>query len=71
MQHADEWLTNIAHDLVPCSCILVTWCVQVGCKLSACWHNAVLTGIAFTGPGSNDVAVAAYDTEQIHVWALT
>ncbi|KAL3154103.1 WD repeat-containing protein 54, variant 2 [Trebouxia sp. C0010 RCD-2024] len=38
--------------------------------LSACWNNAVLTGIAFTGPASNSIAAAAYDTDEIAVWAF-
>ena len=43
--------------------------LQVGCKLSACWNDALLTGIAFTGR-ANDVALAAYDTDEIRIWTV-
>ena len=44
--------------------------VQVLPLLSLCWNNTLLTGLAFTGTTSNSIAVAAYDTDEIRVWAI-
>lgn len=44
--------------------------VQVRPLLSLCWNNALLTGLVFTGTASNSIAVAAYDTDEIRVWAI-
>ena len=44
--------------------------VQARPLLSLCWNNALLTGLAFTGTGSNSIAVAAYDTDEIGIWAI-
>lgn len=43
-------------------------CLQAAVLLSVCWLNAMLTGVAFCGPSCNDVAVMAYDTEELRVW---
>mmetsp|Transcript_28687 Transcript_28687/g.39631 ORF Transcript_28687/g.39631 Transcript_28687/m.39631 type:complete len:338 (-) Transcript_28687:136-1149(-) len=45
---------------------------QVGEKiknlLTLTWADSMLTGVVFCGPGSNNVAAVAYDTEQMRVW---
>jgi hypothetical protein len=41
---------------------------QAAVLLSTCWLNSMLTGVAFCGPSHNDVAVAAYDTDELRVW---
>ncbi|KAA6423698.1 MAG: hypothetical protein FRX49_06269 [Trebouxia sp. A1-2] len=43
---------------------------EVDCKWSACWNNALITGIAFTGR-ANDVAAAAYFSDEICIWTVT
>jgi hypothetical protein len=42
--------------------------VQAAVLLSVCWLNSMLTGVAFCGPNHNDVAVTAYDTDELRVW---
>lgn len=39
--------------------------LQIKPVLSRCWVNRILTGIAFCGKGYDEVAVVAYDTEEI------
>ncbi len=41
---------------------------QAAVLLSVCWLNAMITGATFCGPDYNDVAVAAYDTEELRIW---
>ncbi len=41
---------------------------QPECLLSVCWLHAMLTGVAFCGPSADDVAVVAYDTDELHVY---
>jgi hypothetical protein len=41
---------------------------QAAVLLSVCWLNAILTGATFCGPDYNDVAVTAYDTEELRIW---
>ena len=41
---------------------------QAAVLLSVCWLNAMLTGATFCGPDYNDVAVTAYDTEELRIW---
>lgn len=45
--------------------------LQVSSLMSICWNNSLLTGIAFVGPANSNIAVAAYDTDEICIWALT
>ncbi|GFR46250.1 hypothetical protein Agub_g7799 [Astrephomene gubernaculifera] len=52
---------------------LHVWALPIGgakadLLLSVCWMHAVLTGVAFCGPTSDDVAVVAYDTDEVHVY---
>ncbi|GIL74642.1 hypothetical protein Vretimale_2281 [Volvox reticuliferus] len=54
-------------------CTLGIWALPIGgakasCLLSVCWLHAMLTGVAFCGPTSDDVAVVAYDTDEVHVY---
>ncbi|GLC46400.1 WD repeat-containing protein 54 [Pleodorina starrii] len=54
-------------------CSLGVWALPIGgakaeCLLSTCWMNAMLTGVAFCGPTNDDVAVVAYDTDEVHVY---
>ena len=55
--------------LQECRAVKVDCAFQVNCKWSACWNDALLTGIAFTGR-ANDVAAAAYDTDEIRIWTV-
>lgn len=41
---------------------------QGECVLSVCWLSAMLTGVAFCGPTCDDVAVVAYDTDELHIY---
>lgn len=43
-------------------------CAQAELLLSVCWLHAALTGVAFCGPAGDDVAVVAYDTDEIHLY---
>eukprot|EP00201_Polytomella_parva_P000635 CAMPEP_0175079598 /NCGR_PEP_ID=MMETSP0052_2-20121109/24914_1 /TAXON_ID=51329 ORGANISM="Polytomella parva, Strain SAG 63-3" /NCGR_SAMPLE_ID=MMETSP0052_2 /ASSEMBLY_ACC=CAM_ASM_000194 /LENGTH=259 /DNA_ID=CAMNT_0016349951 /DNA_START=191 /DNA_END=973 /DNA_ORIENTATION=+ len=36
--------------------------------LSVAWLNAPITGVTFCGPNNNDIAVVAYDTEEIYYY---
>lgn len=41
---------------------------QAELLFSACWLHALLTGVAFCGPTNDDVAVVAYDTDEIQIF---
>ena len=74
------WSLNAAFHILNlvCFCYLIAVSVpqvhlefvQVLPLLSLCWNNTLLTGLAFTGTTSNSIAVAAYDTDEIRVWAI-
>ncbi|PNH03422.1 hypothetical protein TSOC_010512 [Tetrabaena socialis] len=54
-------------------CSIAIWALPIGGRkaellLSVCWLQAALTGVAFCGPTSDDVAVVAYDTDEVHVY---
>ncbi|EFJ46699.1 hypothetical protein VOLCADRAFT_118068 [Volvox carteri f. nagariensis] len=54
-------------------CSLGVWGLPIGgakaeCLLSVCWMHAMLTGVAFCGANSDDVAVVAYDTDEVHLY---
>jgi hypothetical protein len=42
--------------------------LQAANLLSVCWLNALMTGVAFCGEDSNDVAAVAYDQDELAVW---
>lgn len=44
--------------------------LQIKPVLSKCWTNRILTGVAFCGSGFDDVAVVAYDTEEVMLCKL-
>ncbi|KAG2485514.1 hypothetical protein HYH03_015787 [Edaphochlamys debaryana] len=57
-------------------CSLGVWSLPMAgakpeCLLSVCWLQAMLTGVAFCGPTNDDVAVVAYDTDEVHVYKCT
>ncbi|PNW71180.1 hypothetical protein CHLRE_16g694402v5 [Chlamydomonas reinhardtii] len=57
-------------------CSLGVWALPIGgakadCLLSVCWMHAALTGVAFCGAAGDDVAVVAYDTDEVHVYKYT
>lgn len=41
---------------------------QATCLLSVCWLHAMLTGVSFCGPTYSDLAVVAYDTDEVHLY---
>lgn len=47
---------------------LPTHALQVGLVANVCWHNAMLTGLAFLS--SSKLAIAAYDIDQLRVVTL-
>eukprot|EP00879_Flechtneria_rotunda_P025816 GHRR01027463.1.p1 GENE.GHRR01027463.1~~GHRR01027463.1.p1 ORF type:complete len:249 (+),score=58.24 GHRR01027463.1:1131-1877(+) len=54
-------------------CTLAVWQLPIAgekaaCLLSVCKFNEVLTGVAFCGKDSDDVAVVAYDVDGLTVW---
>jgi hypothetical protein len=42
--------------------------LQIQPILSLCWPTVVLTGVAFCGDCSDDVAVSAYDHDEIRIY---
>lgn len=55
-----------------CPCLSYPVCpvfvMQAANLLSVCWVNALVTGVAFCGSGSNDLAAVAYDQDEISIW---
>lgn len=63
-----DLIVTVAED-----CTLNVWALPIGgakgdCVLSVCWLHAALTGVAFCGPTSDDLAVVAYDTDEVHIY---
>lgn len=45
-------------------------CLQIKPVLSTCWNNRIVTGVAFCGASLDELAVVAYDCEEIIVHSL-
>jgi hypothetical protein len=49
-------------------CVCLALPIQGSCVLSVCWLHAALTRVAFCGPTGDDLAVVAYDTDEVHIY---